>query len=112
MPYEVSPAEFAPIVREFASYKLGIQGCSPKTVNEYLFDLRTFFRYLIAKEQDIAVESDLFTQIDVSGMDLTRISAITTSLGFGISISPASPISKTPISLVEPNLFFIALTIL
>ena len=79
MPYEVSPAEFSPIVREFASYKLGIQGCSPKTVNEYLFDLRTFFRYLIAKEQDIAVESDLFTQIDVSGMDLTRISAITTS---------------------------------
>ncbi|MBQ8717762.1 MAG: tyrosine-type recombinase/integrase [Clostridia bacterium] len=79
MPYEVSPAEFAPIVREFASYKLGIQGCSPKTVNEYLFDLRTFFRYLIAKEQDIPVESDLFTQIDVSGMDLARISAITTS---------------------------------
>ncbi len=79
MSVEVSPAEFDPIVREFASYKLGIQGCSPKTVNEYLFDLRTFFRYLIAKEQDIAVESDLFMQIDVSGMDLERIRAITTA---------------------------------
>ena len=79
MSVEVSPAEFSAIVQEFASYKLGIQGCSPKTVNEYLFDLRTFFRYLLAKEQDIAPESDLFFEIDVRPMDLERISKITTA---------------------------------
>lgn len=76
---EISVAEFSDIVQEFASYKLGIQGCSAKTVDEYLLDLRTFFRYLLAKERGIDPESDEFLEIDVRVMDLKRLSAITTS---------------------------------
>jgi site-specific recombinase XerD len=79
MANEISTAEFSAIVQEFASYKLGIQGCSSKTVDEYLLDLRTFFRYLLAKERGIDPESDAFLEIDVRVMDLTRISQITTS---------------------------------
>jgi hypothetical protein len=45
MPNEISTEEFSDIVKEFAAYKLGIQGCSAKTVDEYLLDLRTFFRF-------------------------------------------------------------------
>jgi len=76
---EISVAEFSDIVQEFASYKLGIQGCSSKTVDEYLLDLRTFFRFLLAKERGIDYESDEFLEIDVRVMDLKRISAITTA---------------------------------
>ena len=79
MAKEISFAEFSDIVQEFASYKLGIQGCSAKTVDEYLLDLRTFFRYLLAKEQHIDPESDEFLTIDIRVMDLNRISRITTS---------------------------------
>lgn len=65
-----------PIVREFAAHKSAIQGCSPKTVSEYLLDLRTFFRYLIAKENGIDPESDEFLKIDASSIDLEYISKI------------------------------------
>ena len=46
MRHEISVSEFSPVVREFASYKTVIQGCSQRTVEQYLIDLRTFFRYL------------------------------------------------------------------
>ncbi len=76
---EISVNEFSEIVREFASYKLGIQGCSSKTVDEYLLDLRTFFRFLLAKERSIPSDSEDFLQIDVRAVDLPFISQITTS---------------------------------
>lgn len=65
-----------PLVREFAAYKSAIQGCSIKTVSEYLLDLRTFFRFLIAKENGIDPESDAFFEIDASNIDLRYISEI------------------------------------
>ena len=70
--------ELPEIMRNFASYKTGIQGCSKKTVDEYMLDLRTFFRFMIAKRDGIDVESDEFTQIDISGVDLDYIRAIHT----------------------------------
>ena len=79
MGQEISVSEFSDVVQEFASYKLGIQGCSAKTVDEYLLDLRTFFRYLLAKERGIDPQSEEFTEIDVRVMDLGRISKITTA---------------------------------
>ncbi|MBQ9760114.1 MAG: tyrosine recombinase XerC [Clostridia bacterium] len=74
----ISPSEFSPIVQEFVSYKSAIQGCSQKTVSEYLFDLRTFFRYLLAKERGIDPASEEFTQIDVREIDLERLGRIRT----------------------------------
>jgi site-specific recombinase XerD len=79
MPNEISTEEFSDIVKEFAAYKLGIQGCSAKTVDEYLLDLRTFFRFLIAKENRIPTESDKFEEIDVSVVDLPYLAGISTS---------------------------------
>jgi len=67
-----------PLVREFANYKAAIQGCSPKTVNEYLLDLRTFFRYISAVREGISPESDEFYEIDISGIDIGYIKLITT----------------------------------
>ena len=70
--------ELPEIVQNFASYKTGIQGCSKKTVDEYMLDLRTFFRFLIAKRDGIAVESEDFIKIDIRGIDLEFIRSIHT----------------------------------
>ena len=70
--------EFSSVIQEFASYKLSIQGCSPKTVGEYLLDLRTFFRYLLARERDIPFDSEEFYQIDISSVGLERLGKLHT----------------------------------
>lgn len=67
-----------PLVREYASYKSAIQNCSEKTVSEYLLDLRTFFRYLLARDNKISPSSEEFEKIDISGVDLDYIKNITT----------------------------------
>lgn len=72
----ISINEFSQLIQEFAAYKSSIQGCSQKTVQEYLLDLRTFFRYLLAREMDIDMESDAFQEIDVSSIGLERLGQI------------------------------------
>lgn len=70
--------ELPEILQSFASYKTGIQGCSKKTSDEYLLDLRTFFRFMIAKREGIPVESEEFVEIDIRGVDLDFIRTIHT----------------------------------
>ncbi len=78
MAYLIDKNEFSALIQEFASYKRSIQGCSQKTVEEYLLDLRTFFRYLIAREQDIPFHSEEFVKIDISGVGLRELEKIRT----------------------------------
>ena len=77
MPYQLNMDEFPQPLREFASYKTAIQGCSQKTADEYLTDLRTFFRYLLAKERGISPESDEFGEIDIRCVNIDYIRKIT-----------------------------------
>ncbi len=74
----IPPETLPPLVREFASYKSAIQNCSEKTVYEYTLDLRTFFRYLIARDNNISLSSEEFETIDVSRVDLSYIKKIST----------------------------------
>ncbi|MBQ9805603.1 MAG: tyrosine recombinase XerC [Clostridia bacterium] len=74
----ISPQEFSSLIQEYASYKASIQNCSKKTVEEYLLDLRTFFRFLIARERDIDMNSEAFFQLDVSGIGLKELEKIRT----------------------------------
>lgn len=76
MSTQISVSEFSTLIQEYASYKLSIQNCSRKTVAEYLFDLRTFFRYLLARERDVDPASEEFLTIDVSGVGLERLKKI------------------------------------
>ena len=78
MSNNIPPSSLPPLVREFASYKSAIQNCSEKTVSEYLLDLRTFFRYLLARDLKISPDSEQFEQIDISRVDLEYIKNITT----------------------------------
>ena len=78
MANNISVTEFSSLIQEYAAYKLSIQGCSQKTVEEYLFDLRTFFRYLIARERDIDFASEEFSKIDVRGVGLAELERLHT----------------------------------
>ncbi|MBQ7906472.1 MAG: tyrosine recombinase XerC [Clostridia bacterium] len=73
------PVEAMPsLVRDFASYKLTIQDCSQKTVDEYLSDLRLFFKYIYAKRNGVMIPSDFFEKLDISRLDTEFITATTT----------------------------------
>ena len=74
------PLEQMPVpVQEFAAYKSGVQNCSPKTVSEYLSDLRIFLRYIVASRKGIDPDSEEFDAIDVSGLDLPFLGSIRTT---------------------------------
>lgn len=57
------------ILVEFSSYKTVIQGCSVKTVEEYLLDLSTFARFIMAVRSGISPESEDFMKIDLAAAD-------------------------------------------
>ena len=78
-PFAVELQEMPIAVRDFAAYKSGIQNCSTKTVSEYLLDLRTFLRYIVASRNGIDPEGDEFLSIDISKLGLDFIASIRTS---------------------------------
>lgn len=74
------PLEEMPVpIQEFAAYKIGIQNCSPKTVSEYLLDLRVFSRFIVATRSGIDPDSDLFDELDISDLDLSFYGSIRTT---------------------------------
>ena len=77
MRYAVQLNTLPSLVREFASYKSAIQNASEKTISEYLLDLRTFFRFLLARDAKISPDSSEFEKIDISRVDLDYIKNIT-----------------------------------
>ncbi|MBQ2729150.1 MAG: tyrosine recombinase XerC [Clostridia bacterium] len=64
-------------VIDFASYKLTVQNCSEKTVSEYLSDLRTFCRYMIASKEKRPLDAQSLMEIDISALDLAFFEKIT-----------------------------------
>lgn len=78
MNYSVPLKSLPPLVREFAAYKTVMQNASEKTVSEYLLDLRMFFRFLLARDNNIKLSSEEFDKIDISRVDLDYIKNITT----------------------------------
>ncbi|MCQ2429443.1 MAG: tyrosine-type recombinase/integrase [Clostridia bacterium] len=78
MRHEISTGEFAPVIREYAGYKSAIQGCSQRTVEEYLLDLRTFFRWLLSRDDPAVLEDpEAFSRVDVKSVDLDVLRGIT-----------------------------------
>ena len=79
MRHEISVSEFSPVVREFASYKTVIQGCSQRTAEQYLIDLRTFFRYLLCEGDEKTLhDPEKFIAITVESVDLNFLREVTT----------------------------------
>ncbi len=72
-------AEFPKLIQDFANYKLVYQGCSQKTVNEYLFDLRTFCRYLKAARGGLPMTGETFDEMDITDLDQKFFEGVMTS---------------------------------
>ena len=78
MPNIIPPHTLPSLVREFANYKTVVQNASDKTVSEYLLDLRTFFRFLRARDMRIdPADSEAFDKIDIHDIDIEYIRNIT-----------------------------------
>ncbi len=64
------------ILKSFVRHKIAIEGCSEKTAAEYLLDLRTFFRYLVATEKGLPTDGEEFWSMDLSSVDLAFVLGI------------------------------------
>lgn len=64
-----------PLVVDYLRYSETIRGLSPRTVNGYYIDLRTFFRYLYHHRGQVAPETAA-DDIDMSGVNLGFIQKI------------------------------------
>ena len=64
------------IIRQFVGYMQTIKGKSPKTVEEYYFDLRTFFRYLKQQKDSQLVDKPL-SEISIEDVDLDFVKSVT-----------------------------------
>ncbi len=68
--------EASPIVKRYLNYMQTVKGKSPKTVDEYFSDLRTFFRFL--KRQRGLVPADTeFSKITVDDIDIELLKTVT-----------------------------------
>ncbi|MBQ8840669.1 MAG: tyrosine recombinase XerC [Clostridia bacterium] len=73
------PVEQMPqLAKDFAAYKLTIQGCSQKTIDEYLSDLRLFFKFIYAKRTGVKIPSEFFDKLSISTLDTDFITSIST----------------------------------
>ncbi len=78
MRHEIDLSEFDPIIREFAGYKTVIQGCSQRTVESYLTDLRTFFRYLLCEGNPALLQdTEAIKAVKVDSVDLAYLREVT-----------------------------------
>lgn len=65
-----------PIIREFLGYTETIKGKSPKTVEGYYIDLRTFFRF-IKKSRGLVSAALPFEEINIDDVNLELVKTIT-----------------------------------
>lgn len=65
------------LVNEYISEISIVKGRSIQTVNEYISDLRLFFRFLVAKNKGIQSPDELEKNFDLSNIDVEFVSKIT-----------------------------------
>lgn len=62
-------SEFPELIRDFAQHKMIVQGCSEKTITEYLFDLRTFCRYMVSVINKMPLDSESLKLVRIVDLD-------------------------------------------
>ena len=70
--------ESPPVIRDYLVYLETIMGRSPRTVNEYYLDLRTFFRYVL-QSRGLCSPSLPFEEITLEKVDLGLVRSVTRS---------------------------------
>ena len=71
-------ADFPEVIREFITYKLAIQGCSVKTVEEYSLDLKNFFKYYLACKLKMPTDKKTLDEISIAYIDLETVKNVKT----------------------------------
>ena len=71
-------SQYPAIIKEFISYKSVIQGCSQKTVDEYVLDLKIFFKFLIASRCGVSLDGEDFEEISIDCVDLEMAKSVKT----------------------------------
>lgn len=66
------------VLRDFLFYIQTIKGLSPRTVNAYYIDLRTFFRFILLHKKKAEIDIS-FNEISISNVDINFIKSITLS---------------------------------
>lgn len=66
-----------PLVDEYITELIVVKGRSELTVNEYVSDLRLFFRFMVSKELNIPSPADLEENFDLSYIDANYMNKIT-----------------------------------
>ncbi len=75
---KVSSFNAAPVpIKEFLNYMQNVKGKSPRTIDEYYLDLRTFFRYIEKFKYSSNSNSTDLNDIDISAVDIEMIKNIT-----------------------------------
>ena len=65
-----------PILRDFLTYNETIKGKSSRSIDEYFFDLQTFFRYLLLMRGEIDCDTE-FTDISIEKVDIELMKSVT-----------------------------------
>lgn len=65
----IADAIMSPVLRDFRVYKLTSQNRTPKTVDEYICDLRIFFKFIIASRGDMPTQGEEFERISLAQVD-------------------------------------------
>ena len=68
---------FPLVLREYAEYTVVIKGNSEKTVCEYLLDLRTFFRFMLTKWNDLDISKDEFEKLSIKSINESDVKRVT-----------------------------------
>lgn len=66
-----------PLVDEYITELIVVKGRSELTVNEYISDLRLFFRFLVSREINLPSPADLEENFDLSYIDANYMNKIT-----------------------------------
>ncbi len=66
----------SPLLREYYNHKLSVEFRSVRTVEEYLLDLRIFFKFIIASRQGLEVTGEEFDKISLRGVDAEFASGV------------------------------------
>lgn len=64
-------------LREFSNYKIATQNRSALTVDEYLLDLRIFFKFIKALRSDLPMSGESFDAINISDCDFAFLQSVT-----------------------------------
>ncbi len=77
MSAEINRELLPPLVDEYISELVVVKGRSMLTVNEYISDLRLFFRFLVCKNNDIPSPDELEENFDLSYLDTDFMKSVT-----------------------------------